>query len=45
MDQQPETPFCKRVLDLKPEKDDTSIVKKEERIGSGELHHQPEHLT
>ena len=38
MDLQSETPYCKRVLDLKPEQNKASIVKKEEMIGSGKIH-------
>jgi radical SAM protein with 4Fe4S-binding SPASM domain len=45
MDLRPEIPYCKRVLDLKPTKYNTSDVKKEDMIGSGEKHFQPEHLT
>ena len=37
MDLQPATPYCKRVLDWKPKKSKTSIVKKEEIISSREI--------
>ena len=43
MDLQPETPYCKRVLDLKPEKYKLSNAKRGDVIGSGEIHSQPEH--
>jgi hypothetical protein len=45
LDLDPEVPYCKRVLDLKPEKYKTSNVKKREMTGTGEYHFHPARLT